>query len=113
MRRQTPRLRPCDLGPVVRRNIGARLSWLLRRRNITQKELAEASGVSRSVVSRAVMQQRAVTVDALVRISLVLEVDPSWLLGMDGATGPSARTVESESAPPRGVAGDAAKEGKP
>lgn len=77
-----PNLSGVDLDPSIRRIVGGRLAWLLRNRNITQRELAEMSGVSRACISRIVSQRRPVTTDALIRICIVLDVPMEWLVGL-------------------------------
>ena len=77
-----------DLTQTIRRNVSARLVWLLRNRNMSQRELASASGVSKTVISRIVARQRTVTADALVRLCLALDVNPAWLLGFNAGNKP-------------------------
>lgn len=67
---------------AIRHVVSRRLSAVLERRGITQTELARASGVSRSCISRVIAQQRPISSDALVRICLTLDVDVNWLLGL-------------------------------
>ena len=67
---------------AIRHVVSERLSAVLERRGITQTELARASGVSRSCISRVIARQRPISADALVRICLTLDVDVNWLLGL-------------------------------
>lgn len=67
---------------AIRQVVSERLSAVLSHRGITQTELARASGVSRSCISRVIAKQRPISADALVRICLTLDVDINWLLGL-------------------------------
>lgn len=73
-----------DFDSALRRTVSLRLTALLERRGLSQKQLAHASGVSHSCISRYVSGKRTVTTDALVRIALALDVDVSWMLGLRG-----------------------------
>lgn len=71
-----------DVDAEVRRHIAVRLAWALRRRGLNQKDLSERSGVSRACISRAIANQRTFTAGALARVSIALDVDPAWLMGL-------------------------------
>ena len=47
-----------------------------------QRRLAEFSGVSEAVISRTLHGQRTPTLDAIVRLSLTLNVSADYLLGL-------------------------------
>ena len=49
---------------------------------MTARKLAEFSGVSEGVISRTLHGQRTPTLDAIVRLSLTLNVSADYLLGL-------------------------------
>lgn len=94
-------LSDADISPEVRRIFALRLSFVLERRGITQRQLSNATGISPSSISRLVSGQRTVTGDALARICLALGVDASWLLGLPARnparpTGAGAKHVQND-----------------
>lgn len=76
-----------DVDPVVRETVAARLTSAMAIRGLNQSQVAAASGVSRACISRVLGRQRTITVDALVRICLSMDIDPAWLLGMRSSAG--------------------------
>ena len=71
-----------DLDGALKRKVARRLLLVLDDRGITQTQLARASGVSRSCISRVLSEERPITTEALVRICIVLNLDAAWVLGL-------------------------------
>lgn len=62
------------------RLLGRRAQDARVQRHLTQGQLAEMAGVSRNTVSALETARSAVGVDVLLRVAMVLEVDPCSLL---------------------------------
>lgn len=85
-----------------------RLSALLRQRGLTQKELAQRTGLTPAAISRYLSGARKPRAIIVAKIAEVLDVDPSDLLGsrveqeIDGAVQLIARNANSLSEEQRG-----------
>lgn len=64
-------------------NFGTILKELRMQSNLTQKQLAERIGVTKSVVSYYESQERYPSPDILVKIAKVFHVTTDFLLGID------------------------------
>lgn len=64
-------------------NFGTILKSLRIQSNLTQKQLAERIGVTKSVVSYYESQERYPSPDILVKIAKVFHVTTDYLLGID------------------------------
>ena len=64
-------------------NFGTILKTLRIQSNLTQKQLAERIGVTKSVVSYYESQERYPSPDILVKIAKVFHVTTDYLLGID------------------------------
>lgn len=64
-------------------NFGTILKKLRIQSNLTQKQLAERIGVTKSVVSYYESQERYPSPDILVKIAKVFHVTTDYLLGID------------------------------
>ena len=71
-----------DINPALRATCQRRLAAALEGRAMTARKLAEFSGVSEAVISRTLHGQRTPTLDAIVRLSLTLNVSADYLLGL-------------------------------
>lgn len=71
-----------DINPALRATCQRRLAAALEGRAMTARKLAEFSGVSETVISRTLHGQRTPTLDAIVRLSLTLNVSADYLLGL-------------------------------
>lgn len=71
-----------DINPALRATCQRRLAAALEGRAMTARKLAEFSGVSKAVISRTLHGQRTPTLDAIVRLSLTLNVSADYLLGL-------------------------------
>ena len=61
--------------------IPKRLSAILDYFSITQKELAQRSGLTETSLSRYINGNRIPTVSAIISITKATGVSPSWILG--------------------------------
>lgn len=61
----------------------ARLREGLSQRDMTQAELAKATGLDKSSISRYLKDEYRAKQDAVYLMSKVLRVDPAWLMGYD------------------------------
>lgn len=73
------RIEEADNADSLSRRIALRLKTL----EMTQKDLAEASGITQAAISRYMNSGRIPTGRVLVRICKALEVTPNWLLGWE------------------------------
>ncbi|SJZ54875.1 Helix-turn-helix [Pilibacter termitis] len=60
-----------------------RLSLALKERNLNQAELSKRTGFSSSQINHWVKGKYEAKQDKIYRISLVLDVNPAWLMGFD------------------------------
>lgn len=60
--------------------IGNRLRGALSRRRMTQRQLAEATGIPQATIATYLSGRVAMPVPALLAISRALSADPGWLL---------------------------------
>lgn len=65
---------------------------------MTARKLAEFSGVSDAVISRTLHGQRTPTLDAIVRLSLTLNVSADYLLGLKASPRAITGTAPRETA---------------
>ena len=63
--------------------IPSRLAKALGDRNWTQKDLAQATGITEAAVSRCARGQTAAREDTLVKICRALNVSADWLIGLE------------------------------
>ena len=75
----------------------ARLREGLFLRDMTQAELAKATGLDKSSISRYLKDEYKAKQNAVYQISKVLRVDPAWLMGYDV---PMEQIAQSEPVPP-------------
>lgn len=75
--------------------IGANLAALLKERGMSQKELAEAAGLTPASVSRYVNGEREPWPATIAALSLALGVEPSDILGTPPVTGNWTRPCAS------------------
>ena len=68
-----------DINPALRATCQRRLAAALEGRAMTARKLAE---FSEAVISRTLHGQRTPTLDAIVRLSLTLNVSADYLLGL-------------------------------
>lgn len=71
-----------------------RIRFAIQRTGISQQELSDQSGVGKSSVSHYVNGTHEPTNKAAYRLSLVLNVNPVWLMGFDVPMEPSAFFLE-------------------
>ena len=64
------------------RQIGQQIRWARRLRNMTQAQLAEAADLSAPYISHVERGRKHISLDALVRISEILDVTTDQLLGV-------------------------------
>ena len=81
-----------DINPALRATCQRRLAAALEGRAMTARKLAEFSGVSEAVISRTLHGQRTPTLDAIVRLSLTLNVSADYLLGLKASPQGDYRT---------------------
>ena len=62
-------------------NLAERLGLYIETAGISQKELSKISGVSDSVICRAIKGHSTLSADNIVKIVDALGISPSWLLG--------------------------------
>lgn len=60
---------------------GARLKYALQLKMITEHQLSLLSGVSDSIINRAIREESTLSEKNLIKITETLEVNPAWLLG--------------------------------
>lgn len=60
-----------------------RLSDLLRKRNMTQRELADRVGCTESAMSRYIRGERTPRISVVVRIALETDITSDYLLGIE------------------------------
>lgn len=75
----------------------ARLREGLFLRDMTQAELAKATGLDKSSISRYLKDEYKAKQNAVYQISKVLRVDPAWLMGYDV---PMEQVAQPETVPP-------------
>lgn len=63
-------------------DFGERLKSLRLQANLTQKQLAERLGVTKSVVSYYELQERSPSPEVLVRLAAIFHVSTDYLLGV-------------------------------
>lgn len=63
--------------------VGERIRTLRKERNITQEQLAQKIGVKRAVISKYENDCVSINITNLEKISSVLGVTPSFLIGYD------------------------------
>ena len=64
-------------------NFGSRLRELRDSKNMTQKQLAERLGLTKSVISAYETSMRYPSYDVLIRIASIFKVSTDYLLGME------------------------------
>ena len=64
-------------------NFGQRLKSLRLRSGMTQKELADKLGLTKSVISYYELQERSPSPEILVKLSTIFRVSTDYLLGLD------------------------------
>ncbi len=64
-------------------DFGERIKFLRMRNNLTQAQLAERIGVTKSMVSAYETAMRLPSLDTLVKLSRVFKVSTDYLLGVD------------------------------
>lgn len=64
-------------------SLSKRIALRLKALEMTQKDLAKASGITQAAVSRYMKSDRMPTGRVLVSICKALEVTPNWLLGWE------------------------------
>lgn len=64
-------------------NFGAVLKRLRRQAGMTQKQLAEKLGITKSVVSYYELSERAPSAEILVKIARIFHVTTDYLLGLE------------------------------
>lgn len=67
----------------IERNFGAILKELRLKSNLTQKQLANQIGVTKSVVSFYELRTRTPSPDVLTKLAAVFHVSTDFLLGID------------------------------
>ena len=67
----------------MKKEIGNRISYLLNKNGITQKELADRINVSESVVSRYISGEREPKANVLANIATALRTTSDYLLGIE------------------------------
>lgn len=67
--------------------IGERIRKLRKEKNITQEQLASKLGVKRAVISKYENESVNINVNTLEKISSILGVTPSYLIGYDEKIG--------------------------
>ena len=67
----------------MKKEIGNRISYLLIKNGITQKELADRINVSESVVSRYISGEREPKANVLANIATALRTTSDYLLGIE------------------------------
>lgn len=65
------------------KELGLRITEILQKRGMTQKELAQRIGVTESVISRYVSGAREPKPDALANIATALHTTSDFLLGIE------------------------------
>src|SRR5262249_26975504 len=94
-------------GEFKNMTLGERVLIYRRRRNLTQKELAEAVGIAKNTIAR--LEQGNITDlrgQVIAKLARVLGVSSDYLLGLDE----SEQTTSNESLPKRGKGRPKAKE---
>ena len=74
-----PILPPVDLGEE---SIGKRIARLRKENGLTQKELAEKVGISRSIISDYEIGRIRLYDDVIIRVALALKVTTDEILGL-------------------------------
>ena len=64
-------------------DFGKKLKELRLQANLTQKQLAERVGVTKSVISFYELQERSPSPDVLVKLSEIFHVSTDYLLGLE------------------------------
>lgn len=67
-------------------DFGGRLKELRTQANLTQHQLADKLGVTKSVVSYYELQERYPSPDVLIRLSRIFHVSTDYLLGLEKQT---------------------------
>lgn len=67
----------------MKKEIGNRISYLLNKNGISQKELADRINVSESVVSRYISEEREPKANVLANIATALRTTSDYLLGIE------------------------------
>mgnify|MGYP000968206478 CR=1 FL=1 len=60
-----------------------RLSQVMKAKSLTQGQLAIASGLTQSAISKYLNRQRKPDIDALICLSTALDCEVCWLLGLE------------------------------
>lgn len=68
---------------MVESDFGNRLKQLRLNAGLTQKQLAEQIGITKSVISFYELRERVPSPDVLVKLSSVFHVSTDYLLGID------------------------------
>lgn len=72
---------------------GDRLRTARRAKVLTQDELAQSVGISRTAITHLESSEGDPSVDLLVRLATTLDVSIDWLLGLSAATRPDVPDV--------------------
>ena len=64
-------------------DFGTRLKELRKQNGLTQQQLAERVGVTKSVISFYELKERAPSPDVLTKLSYIFHVSTDYLLGID------------------------------
>ena len=65
------------------KELGGRISELLKEKGLTQKALAQRIGVTEAVISRYISGEREIKPDALANIATALHTTSDYLLGIE------------------------------
>ena len=76
---------------------GKRIRTLCEEQGISQKELAEKTGVSPSQISRIIKEEtKTINSDLLVALAQAFGVTADWILGLEGEAGEAKDTADEE-----------------
>ena len=76
-------------------NFAKKVTNLLDDKKLTKKFLAEAMGIARNTLSDYLEERTSITMDALEKLSKILDVDPPYFFEEDG-TKPGSSSKASE-----------------
>lgn len=63
--------------------ISSRLAEVIADSNLSQKEIAEKIGVSKSMLSHYKAGKKLPALDTFAKLCVVLDIDPKFILGID------------------------------
>ena len=67
----------------MKKEIGNRISYLLNKNGISQKELADRINISESVVSRYISGEREPKANVIANLAIALRTTSDYLLGIE------------------------------